>query len=1122
MPTLRKTLNELHHYHRLLVVGGRWMATLIMGFALGTEVLYLVNAHIADERQNFTSAHRLVQGRINAVEQAFLYGLVRAEMASGDELDTARALIRQFRANGNLLRWRPFPSEPVEMLIAGAPHTALTDAQLVRAFAFATQIGRANVAVQQILERPPSQIFFTADGSVVAIVPASHVVNAARLATEAGRRQFVHELTDGAATLALRPPDSLLQERPRAYWVPRLYAVPSGRQVLQLASPVVADNRVMAVLVSEVEPGNLTWPIADGHYDGTYAIVTDDGAVVASASRSPNAAQALAAASHWKRTHAVNASGLTQTQRDGCFVLARPLGTSGFSLVYTYTWRDVASAVAGKALAATAIALALLATIWLLLFQLNRRVFAPMYHRSEQVFDSERLSRTMIETVPVGIGLVSTASGKLLNGGSELTALAERIEGGMPHLLDVLLRRYRLRAASPHVSHDEVFQEDVSLRTLDGSDLALQARFAEGRYLGENVLVTAFFDMTTSRRLQLQLGDAKRAADQANAAKSAFLAAMSHEIRTPLNAILGNLELLGHSPLNPLQRDRLDTIRSSSNGLLAIIEDVLDFSKIEAGEMQLEHLRFDVTDVITRALAMFAPVARAKQVALHGQFLAALDQPMRGDAGRLAQVVHNLLSNAIKFTEQGRVTLRTSIAAERGGLFVIEVIDTGIGIDEAQRARLFSPFVQADSSISRRFGGTGLGLALCQRLTVRMGGMIEAASTAGEGSCFTVRVPLDALDPGSLPIVRTPPTLHGARVTLLATDEAVQASLTPLLGSWGATVEPIRHPDAVADGNGRVLLICGDRSGWSPAAENRLVEECAAVINASDEGPLHAMRLGRMLTVSSHAPAGLRAALEHLLNGAPLAPAAGALPPGAAPARPLGLHVLVAEDNDVNRRLLAEQLAVLGCRAYLVADGIEALEALSDTRYDVVLTDLNMPRMDGYTLATIVRERWPHTPIVAVTADVTLDERQRCAALGLHTVASKPLSLTALARILRELAGQGEAGCETEAVRTAHADDEAPLGGRPLSPDIVVAFRAACAKSIGILNDAALRGDAPALLAELHSLKGALGIFRRRELAQQCLDLEQRIESSGIHGAREALQALTDALAALSTGDVQP
>lgn len=1115
MPLLRQTLDELRHYHRLLITGGCWAAALVMTLAVIADVTLLVRTYIGDQHDMFAIAYRLVRGRVIANENSFLYGLARAELSWSDERPVPASLVRRFRAGGNLMYWKPFPAEALELLITAAPGAQPSDEEITRYIQFATQIGRANIAMAKVLERQSTQIFFSPDRKVVAILPSSAIDRPARLTSEAGRTAFVNELTNGSEDFASVAPPRF---RNVVHWSSRLYRLPDGRAVLRLAAPLIHRGVIKVVLVDELDPNDLVWPILDGAYEGVYAIVDANGDVIATASHDQPDRALLDHVSQWQRAHGAGADKVTEYRDGGRYLLSQRIGDTGYSLVYTYSWRDVVAATRGEAFATTAIAMAVLVAIWLMLHLLSHRVFRPMYARSAQVFESERLSRTVIETAPVGLGLVSTGNGALLHGGPSLQALSGLLEGGIAPLLAELSKRYaRLKAARGSLP-DEVLQEDVTLRTIDGSEIALQVRFALGRYLGEDVLVTAFVDVTASRALQRQLRDAKVAADQASSAKSAFLATMSHEIRTPLNAILGNLELLAHSPLNPLQRDRLRTIRASSNGLLAIIQDVLDFSKIEAGEMQFERIPFKPADVITRALTMFAPVAQAKGVVLYGAFGPAIDQIMYGDPARLAQVVHNLLSNAIKFTAEGKVKLDVAYEApigERrtGGVLVVTVADTGIGIDAAQRAQLFKAFAQADSSISRRFGGTGLGLALCQRLTAGMGGTIGFDGEVGKGSRFSVRIPLGRLDSGDAPIVPDARIFVGQQVTLLAGADDWHAYAAPLIEAWGAVVDAVHHPDEVVDASGRLLIICGDRSGWSADSENRLVEDCAAVINCSVSGPLRPVRVGRVLTVSCYSPAGLRAALDHRLNGKPLAPLDDAsiaqtqAGGDGATARRLGLHVLVAEDNDVNQRLFDEQLTLLGCSVRIVADGIDALQVLSDESFDVVLTDLHMPRMDGYVLAQIMRERWPHTPIVAVTADVTADEHRRCDELGVRAVVSKPISLDDLARVL------------TQAVDGTGSDigtaGGALLGTHAMPPSLVDAFRKSCVKSLDVLRAAQARGDVPAMLAELHSLKGALGIFQQRELGQQGGALERRIKVAGLEQAGVEWQTFEHALAAL-------
>lgn len=1122
MPHLRQTLDELRRYHRLLMAGGRWAAVSGILIALLAEGLVLTRTYVAGERQLFAVGHRLVQGRIAANEESFLSVLARAELSWSDERKVPQSVVERFRANGNLLYWKPFPAKALELLIAGAPGASLDGAAIERYFQLARQIGRANIGESKVLGRQLTQVFFSPDQKIVAILPASAINRPERLGDDAGRASFIKELTDDTDHLVDEIPPNPREGRRKVYWSRQLYPLPDGRQVVRLTSPVIQDGKVEAILVNEVDPGELIGPVVGGTYDGVYAIVDDAGEIAATAASSAPGGALRDLVTRWRRSHRIDAGKLVEQHVDGRTLLAQRLGDTGYTLIYTYSWRDIVAAIWGKAVAAAGLLSAVLAVVWLLLFQLNRRVFLPMYARAEEVFESERLSRTVIETVPIGIGLVSTGSGELLYGGSALTALTELVDGGMPRLLAELSTRCtRIRSVQRDSSAGPMFHEDVTLRTLDGGEIGLQIRFALGRYLGEDVLVAAFVDVTASQQLARQLHGAKEAADQANAAKSAFLAAMSHEIRTPLNAILGNLELLAHSSLHPLQRDRLRTIRMSSNGLLAIIQDVLDFSKIEAGEMQIEHVQFNIADVMTRSLAMFAPAAHAKGIVLSGTFGTAIDQTMLGDPVRLAQVVNNLLSNAIKFTAAGKVTLRVGYEPasgdpRAGDVVVVSVSDTGIGISAVERRQLFKAFVQVGLSTSRRFDGTGLGLALCHRLTAQMGGSITVDTEEGKGSRFTVRLPLDCDDPASGRACADQRLFHGESVIFVSAVDEWHAYAVPLMRAWGATVDAVRHPDDVGDVSGCLLVICGDRSLWSAESENRLVENCRAVVTCGVNGPQQPMRIARMLTVSCYSPRGLRAALEHALNGKPLDTMQSAdegseveLPP----VQWLGLQVLVAEDNEVNRQLLYEQLTLLGCSVRIAADGVEALQILSEATFDVVLTDLNMPRLDGYVLAKIMRERWPCTPIIAVTADATVDEHSRCAELGIRAVVSKPLSLGNLARALTM-------SVELDGARSVESDGgAAPVGKLAVSPTVVEAFHRACRKSLDVLRNARAHDGVPAMLAELHSLKGALGVFQLRELGQQCGELERRIGANGFAESDEELRSFAKALEEVLSAD---
>ncbi|PVZ77491.1 hybrid sensor histidine kinase/response regulator, partial [Serratia sp. S1B] len=344
------------------------------------------------------------------------------------------------------------------------------------------------------------------------------------------------------------------------------------------------------------------------------------------------------------------------------------------------------------------------------------------------------------------------------------------------------------------------------------------------------------------------------------------------------------------------QRDRLGIIRHASDSLLAIISNVLDFSKIEAGELHLEQIEFDVQEVATRALGIFAPLAQAKGLTLEGELGETVTQPMMGDPTCLAQVLNNLLSNALKFTEQGGIVLRSRVDVMAGQL-CLSVEDTGIGMSPAQQQQVFNAFSQADETINRRYGGTGLGLALCKRLTEAMGGVLSVTSQLGQGSVFQLLLPLNNQD-----IARAErPCFNQESISVLAAMPQCRAYLTRVLEGWGLSVHTYQHPAQIDDtalASLQMLLLWGDRTTWHPNDENRLVEEATWVIDCSPEGPLMPLATGRILTTSVYGLKGLACALRHILQGEGLP-----LPEQRESVLPSTLRVLVVEDNPVNLRL---------------------------------------------------------------------------------------------------------------------------------------------------------------------------------------------------------------------------
>lgn len=797
------------------------------------------------------------------------------------------------------------------------------------------------------------------------------------------------------------------------------------------------------------------------------------------------------------------------------------------------------------------------------------------------VEDSLYFSQTLLSAIPHPV-FYKDAECRFLGGNPAFeefvgTSMAEivgkKLTEVWPHPLTERFESQELqlvRSGGMHVSEERIVDRQGRDREIVLSSAAF--RRADGTVGG---VIGALMDITermeAERRLAHQAEDLRRINEQlereigranrlaveaeaANCAKSEFLANMSHEIRTPLNGVIGITELLAETPLNEEQREYVSIVRSSGEVLLSVINDILDFSKIEAGKVYLERIDFELRDVVENVGDILAPKAHEKGLEYIALVPHGLPERVRGDPGRLRQILVNLVGNAIKFTEKGEVVVRVAQESSTSGDGRVglrfEVTDTGIGIPADRQEYLFEPFTQADASTTRRYGGTGLGLAICKQLTEAMGGGIGVESVEGKGSTFWFTVFLDRGEPaaakepaGSLTDIR------GTRVLIVDDNAANRMVFRDCLALSGCDVEEAgdgvealrilrrnaeTRPFRVAIVDFQMPEMDGEELGRRIKDDPALRDIHLLLVTSSPQrGDATRMsEIGFEAYLSK--PVRYSALIEtvrRVVSAAPPQQAEGAK-------KLLTRHtlreasrtrLLLVEDNPVNQKVVARMLQKMGYACDLAQNGREAVDALAQHAYDLVFMDCQMPVMDGFEATAQIRTRenpGNHVPIIAMTAMAMKGDAERCLAAGMDDYLAKPISREDVQHVIEKYlrviepeaaavdrAAPVERDRESKAAASASPVDLSRLrkiteDDTELECDLIRTFLRDSRQRVAALDDLVRNGSCRDIQRTAHALKGSSGTIGAMELQNLAQKIEEAGRAENLADAQESLPSL--------------
>ncbi|MCS3804063.1 two-component system capsular synthesis sensor histidine kinase RcsC [Chromobacterium alkanivorans] len=967
--TLRP-LSRLRRIQRATLFGGGIVLSLALLALTALTLWSSGKAMLSDRQQVFDAENTALKVILRGHAIDLYHQVSQAEANWKAQIKASPALTRQFDADQGQA-WLP-ASSGHPLALALGPRPGLPAATRLGPYlALAEQTVDTLCGGDCELRKSETAYLYSPDRQFLTI--ASPLLSPLALTPPGARARLRQEVFTGMPSPAVPTANGQTSRNPA--WLATAAAPLTGRPAIRLAQTAVVDGIPFAVFARDIRIDTLlnTWR-PDVNDETTLLASPSDAFYLGFGYQAAQGSQ-LIATLRKMALPALNEAVSDLQYRDGLFILRARLPAPAWIHIQVFAWHALLNDLRLSLITNLSALLFALSCLWILILLLDRRIFKPAFSSAQRIFESENLNRIMVDTAPSGLTLLSIADGTVLLENEVMRQWARQGCIARPPLHLQLLDTHQ--TASPLGTTP--CHRDIQFALADGNAMELHSTTMATRYQGIRVLLCNVVDITARKALERQLESARQTAEAASQAKSSFVAMVSHEIRTPLHAIVSSLDLLGRARLAAPQQQRLAVAKHSSQALLAIINDILDLSKVEAGLMSVESIPFDLAALGHEASASMEPLARAKGLEFSCMIDAQLAPAYLGDPGRVRQIMLNLLGNAIKFTLSGEVQLEIYLQddSRADSPVIIGVSDSGVGIPAEYHDQVFTEFSQADASITRRFGGTGLGLSLCKKLAELLAGTIEFTSSPGVGSTFVVTLPL-------------PP----------------------------CAAAPIAAQPAVSPG--------------------------------------------------------------------PASPAA---------------RILVVDDHPAIRALIQDQLRELGYQADIAANGAAALALATRQDYALVLTDLSMPDISGYSLARALRDNGFSAPIVAITAQAGNAELPLCAQAGIDELMLKPFTLEELDGVIRKHL----------ALRPASVRPPAGLAA-PLPAARRAELLSALDHSIQLMRQALERMDQQVLMQQLHATKGAFAMAGQAPVAQLCAEIEQLVQA----GRREETGMRLDKLAELA------